>query len=159
MLQKKRLPRRAGTNPPEKGLSMFTHHETISAKLASAGGAAGHFAVVEEDNVFSISEDSHLHGTGYDSLAAAVENAQTLADQFDKDKLDDLKAQWKKDPCWDIEDSNGFEAFRQELYIFRLETELAHAHARQAETDRALSSLAQLLKPFLPAHGAGTVTP
>lgn len=91
---------------------MFTHHETVSAKLASPEGGAGHFAVVEEDGGFSVDEDSHCHGTGYESLAVAVESAQELADRFDRDKLDDLKAQWKNDPCWDIETTDGFEPFQ-----------------------------------------------
>lgn len=40
--------------------------------------------------------------------------------------LEELKAQWSCDPCWDIEKTEGFEAHRQELYVFRLETENAN---------------------------------
>jgi hypothetical protein len=34
-----------------------------------------------------------------------------------------LKLSWLADPCWDIEDTDGFEAHRAELTQYRLETE------------------------------------
>ena len=34
-----------------------------------------------------------------------------------------LKQVWLKDPCWDLELSEGFEEFNQELLLFRLDTE------------------------------------
>lgn len=37
--------------------------------------------------------------------------------------VEDLKAQWKADPCWDIEETEGFEDLRNELLIWRLEYE------------------------------------
>jgi hypothetical protein len=38
-------------------------------------------------------------------------------------EIEALKASWKYDPCWDIEDAEGFEAHKQELYLFRIEVE------------------------------------
>lgn len=38
-------------------------------------------------------------------------------------EIDSLKRQWSADPSWDIEDTQGFEEHRQELYIYRLEVE------------------------------------
>ena len=38
-----------------------------------------------------------------------------------KQELDDLKANWKADPCWDIEDTEGFEEHREELLVWRKE--------------------------------------
>jgi hypothetical protein len=35
-------------------------------------------------------------------------------------EVDDLKAQWKADPCWDIEDTEGFEEYRAELFDWRI---------------------------------------
>lgn len=40
-----------------------------------------------------------------------------------KKELDDLKANWKGDPCWDIEDTEGFEEHRAELLAWRKEYE------------------------------------
>lgn len=38
-------------------------------------------------------------------------------------KLEELKANWLRDPIWDIEDTAGFEAHYQELLVFRLRHE------------------------------------
>lgn len=35
----------------------------------------------------------------------------------------ELKANWKSDPIWDIEDTEGFEEHKQELLTYRLEME------------------------------------
>ena len=40
-----------------------------------------------------------------------------------KQELDDLKANWKGDPCWDIEDTEGFEEHHDELLAWRTEYE------------------------------------
>jgi len=42
-----------------------------------------------------------------------------------QDEIEKLKANWLKDPCWDIEDEDGFEEHREELLKFRKETEFA----------------------------------
>jgi hypothetical protein len=39
------------------------------------------------------------------------------------DEIDELKAQWEADPVWDIENTDGFEAYRAELEAYRLEKE------------------------------------
>jgi hypothetical protein len=36
-----------------------------------------------------------------------------------KEELDDLKAQWKADPCWDIADTEGFEDHKEELQAYQ----------------------------------------
>ena len=33
-------------------------------------------------------------------------------------EIEDLKRGWLKDPCWDIEETEGFEAHREELELF-----------------------------------------
>jgi hypothetical protein len=40
-----------------------------------------------------------------------------------REEVDKLKAVWAADPCWDIEDTEGFEAHREELIAFRQEVE------------------------------------
>ena len=40
-----------------------------------------------------------------------------------KEKIQGLKDAWVNDPCWDIEDSEGFEDHREELIVFRKEQE------------------------------------
>jgi hypothetical protein len=40
-----------------------------------------------------------------------------------KKQIDNLKAQWEADPCWDIEDTEGFEDHRNDLVKYRKETE------------------------------------
>ena len=41
-----------------------------------------------------------------------------------REEVEKLKAEWLEDDSWDIEDTEGFEEYRDELYILRLETEL-----------------------------------
>ena len=40
-----------------------------------------------------------------------------------REQIEELKAQWLADPCWDIEETEGFEQHKEELLKFRLETE------------------------------------
>ncbi len=39
------------------------------------------------------------------------------------EKIEALKASWRDDPIWDIEDSEGFDLHRDELRAYRLEWE------------------------------------
>lgn len=55
-----------------------------------------------------------------------------------REELEALKASWVKDPCWDIEDTPGFEEHQEELLAFRKETEAKW----KAENDKDLSSKA-----------------
>jgi hypothetical protein len=34
-------------------------------------------------------------------------------------EIDALKHEWQRDPCWDIEETEGFEAYREELAAWR----------------------------------------
>ncbi len=38
-------------------------------------------------------------------------------------EVNDLKAQWEADPCWDLETTEGFEAHHEELRQYRLSRE------------------------------------
>jgi hypothetical protein len=46
-----------------------------------------------------------------------------------QDEIDALKLSWLKDPCWDIEETEGFEECKEELIAFRHKIE-KEAHAR-----------------------------
>ena len=39
------------------------------------------------------------------------------------ENIEALKRNWKKDPCWDIEETEGFEDYKDELKAYRLEQE------------------------------------
>jgi hypothetical protein len=55
-----------------------------------------------------------------------------------REELELLKENWLKDPCYDIELTEGFEEFRHELYLFRIkkEKEWDLLFERQKEADR-----------------------
>jgi len=37
-----------------------------------------------------------------------------------QEEINELKRQWKQDPCWDIEETEGFEGHHEELTAYRL---------------------------------------
>lgn len=40
-----------------------------------------------------------------------------------QEEIEALKSNWIKDPCWDIEDTEGFEDHKEELLAYRLQIE------------------------------------
>jgi len=61
-----------------------------------------------------------------------------------RDDIESLKAGWLRDPCWAIEETEGFEAHADELQAFRLETEArwkAAHDAREAAIDAEAEAL------------------
>lgn len=58
-----------------------------------------------------------------------------------KDEIEKLKQSWMKDPCWDIEDTEGFEEHRDDLRIFRLEQEVEW----QREEEKRIASRARVI--------------
>lgn len=54
------------------------------------------------------------------------------------DEIEALKRNWLSDPCWDIEETDGFEAHKPELLAFRLKAESVWRARRVRElSDRA----------------------
>lgn len=49
------------------------------------------------------------------------------------EEVEELKRQWKSDPIWDIEETEGFEDHRNELYEFRLRCENQWSRDRQVD--------------------------
>ena len=50
-----------------------------------------------------------------------------------REEVEKLKEGWYRDPCWDIEDTEGFEKYRKELLRYRHENEAEwqKAHERR----------------------------
>ena len=53
----------------------------------------------------------------------------------------DLKMNWLRDPCWDIEDTEGFEDYQAELIAYRLEKEEYWANERLSGQKRKAEEL------------------
>lgn len=47
-------------------------------------------------------------------------------------EVEELKLHWRSDPCWDIEDSEGFEAYHDELKAYSEEWQKRWQTARLA---------------------------
>lgn len=47
------------------------------------------------------------------------------------EEIEKLKASWLNDPCWDIEDSEGFEVHKEELLAYRLEVQAEREQIRK----------------------------
>lgn len=62
-----------------------------------------------------------------------------MATTRSKEEIHSLKKSWLSDPCWDIYDTEGFEAHKEELKAFQKETELQWA-------ERALKREAEEMK-------------
>lgn len=57
-------------------------------------------------------------------------NAENKQERRSTSELEELKKSWSRDPIWDIEDTKGFEAHREEL--------LEHRRRVEAEQEQAL---------------------
>jgi hypothetical protein len=55
--------------------------------------------------------------------------------------LEKLKWDWSCDPCWDIEETEGFEEFRAELLKYRQDMELEWAAAHNKRMQDLAASL------------------
>jgi len=60
-------------------------------------------------------------------------------DQKTLAEINELKRNWSNDPCWDIEDTEGFEAYKQELLAYRLEQEAEWKRRRHDDEKKALA--------------------
>lgn len=53
-----------------------------------------------------------------------------------REKIEKLKEGWKKDPCWDIECTEGFEEHEEELLNYRKEVEAEWNAKYQAKAEK-----------------------
>lgn len=51
-------------------------------------------------------------------------------------EIEKLKVDWVFDPCWDIEDTEGFEEHREELLQFRKEMEIEWEKQRKMRENK-----------------------
>lgn len=58
-----------------------------------------------------------------------------------QEKINELKRQWEQDPCWDIEDTEGFEVHEHELLAYRKQKESEWEKQRQEEIEYVADSL------------------
>jgi hypothetical protein len=58
-----------------------------------------------------------------------------------RQEIEALKANWIGDPCWDIEDTQGYEEYRTELLAYRLRVE----DALRAGEDERINKRAEQL--------------
>lgn len=57
------------------------------------------------------------------------------------EQIQALKDNWIKDPCWDIEDTEGFEAHHDELLKWREDLEVKHQLAANAREELRLEKI------------------
>ena len=48
-----------------------------------------------------------------------------------REEVENLKANWRYDPCWNIEDTQGFEGHKDELLAYRILCESERAEKRR----------------------------
>jgi len=63
-----------------------------------------------------------------------------------RQEIEELKYGWSSDPCFDIEDTEGFEDVREELRDFRYEMEAKWAAKREAQLNKLAESLGYRLR-------------
>lgn len=56
-------------------------------------------------------------------------------------EIADLKAGWRRDPIWDIEDTEGFEEYKTELLQYRLDTEREWVETENARIEKKATEL------------------
>ena len=66
-----------------------------------------------------------------------------------REQIEELKENWYNDQGWDFEDTPGFEAHKDELRIFRLETELAAANEERRQREAGLQAFAKVIAPHV----------
>ncbi|MDP9474927.1 MAG: hypothetical protein M3R38_04430 [Actinomycetota bacterium] len=57
------------------------------------------------------------------------------------EEIRELKINWREDPCWDIETTEGFEAHHEELLAYRLEIDREAEERRQLELEETAERL------------------
>lgn len=70
---------------------------------------------------------------------------------IEREAVEKLKRSWLNDPCWDLEDTEGFETYRQELKEFSDKAKTDAELAAKKEHDRRASFLCPMTfsAPFI----------
>lgn len=61
-------------------------------------------------------------------------------------EINSLKWNWSHDPSWDIENTEGFEEHKKDLYIYRLEVENAQLRRRLTQIDDCVYLIKETFK-------------
>ena len=69
--------------------------------------------------------------------------------QMTAEELQALKDNWRLDPCWDIEDTEGFEYHYDELKEYRLSCEAEWNRMREAKEIKEASEMGIQTNPLL----------
>ena len=72
-----------------------------------------------------------------------------------REEIESLKASWSEDPCWDIEDTEGFEEHRAELLAYREKRGAEWAAETKAEHEAAIEKLIAPGRALLRSAQAG----
>ncbi|NEX60168.1 hypothetical protein [Noviherbaspirillum galbum] len=70
---------------------------------------------------------------------------QTAVVEKTREEVEALKRNWQEDPCWDLGETEGFEAHRAELAAFQTENERIwrdQAKVRQAKQEQDIADKA-----------------
>lgn len=62
-------------------------------------------------------------------------------DQPTAEEIEHLKAQWLTDPHWDLEETEGYDAYREGLLAFRLQVEADRRAEAEAEVQAKLQDM------------------
>jgi hypothetical protein len=73
----------------------------------------------------------------------------TLGPRKTRHQIEELKRAWLADPEFDLETIEGFEAHRQELYIYRLEQENRWLEIRRKQAWEQLQAIGKALAPVI----------
>ena len=69
-------------------------------------------------------------------------------------EIEALKRNWERDPCWDIEKSEGFESHKEELLAYRKEKETLWKEQRELHRKELASKVCPLILFSLTSNNA-----
>jgi hypothetical protein len=90
-----------------------------------------HGSPMRDNETLSTTSSDHL--MLHDLLVAVMHKT--------REDVEDLKRQWEKDPCWDIEETTGFKAFADELREYRLSHKATRKRERQDELEKKAAEI------------------
>lgn len=80
-----------------------------------------------------------------------------LAIKRSRDEIEALKENWKRDPCWDIETTEGFEAYADELLAYHKSEDAAWKDYQKKQALKNGDYFAEYIGKADPAFGADTL--
>lgn len=119
--------------------NMTDDSRSYAFKFGATKGTSLHLMFIATEYIIHESETTEVtEATAPESVEVVSADVQVELTPMQRtpDEIESLKANWQADPCWDIEDTDGFEAHRFELLAFSN----AHKQAcNDTELDRQLA--------------------